>query len=243
MLIYRLPIAMSFKKGRSICVSCRHELHSKDLFPLFSWLFLLGKCRYCKAKISARYPLVEALNGTLYVLIYIFIAGGNGLSGFSIALLGWFAAVSALIVLSFVDLEHQIIPDSMWITIFIGGILVFIDEIINDGFEWQKLLNRVIGIFAVGGLFFLIGVISGGRAMGGGDVKLMAAAGFLLGWKLIILSLFLGAFAGVLYSLLSKLINKTKMRGAVPFGPFLSIGIVLSMFVGDSLIEAYLSIL
>ena len=131
----------------------------------------------------------------------------------------------------------------MWITIFIGGILVFIDEIINDGFEWQKLLNRVIGIFAVGGLFFLIGVISGGRAMGGGDVKLMAAAGFLLGWKLIILSLFLGAFAGVLYSLLSKLINKTKMRGAVPFGPFLSIGIVLSMFVGDSLIEAYLSIL
>ena len=234
---------MSFKKGRSFCVSCHHYLHSNDLFPLFSWLLLLGKCRYCKAKISVRYPLVEALNGTLYVLIYIFIAGGDGLSGFSIALLGWFAAVSALIVLSFVDLEHQIIPDSMWITIFIGGILVFIDEIINDGFEWQKLLNRVIGIFAVGGLFFLIGVISGGRAMGGGDVKLMAAAGFLLGWKLIILSLFLGAFAGVLYSLLSKLINKTKMRGAVPFGPFLSIGIVLSMFVGDSLIEAYLSIL
>lgn len=243
MLIYRLPTGMSFNKGRSICVSCRHELYFKDLFPLLSWLFLLGKCRYCKAKISARYPIVEALNGVLYVLIYLFIAGGGGFSGFSIALFGWFAAVSALIVLSFVDLEHQIIPDSMWITIFIGGVLVFIDDVIKNGFELRGLLSRVIGIFAVGGLFFLIGAVSGGRAMGGGDVKLMAAAGFLLGWKLIILSLFFGAFAGVLYSIVSKLVKKTKMRGVVPFGPFLSIGIVLSMFIGDMVIKAYLSIL
>lgn len=242
-LIYRLPIGMTFKKGHSICVSCNHRLYWKDLFPLFSWIFLGGKCRYCKAKISARYPIVEALNGALYVLAYLSLAGGNGLSGLSLSLLGFFVVLSALIVITFVDFEHQIIPDSMWITIFAGGILLVLDEVINGTFEWRGLLDRVIGIFAVGGLFFLIGVISQGRAMGGGDVKLMAAAGFVLGWKLVILSLFIGAFAGVIYSILSKVIKKTEMRGVVPFGPFLSIGIVVSMFVGDGIIESYLSLI
>ncbi len=243
MLIYRLPIGMTFNKGRSICPSCRHGLAWKDLFPLFSWIFLGGKCRYCKAKISARYPVVEALNGALYVLAYLFLTGGGGFAGLNISLLGRFAVISALVVLSFVDFEHQIIPDSMWITIFIGGVLIVLDEIIRKEFAWSGLLDRVIGIFAVGGLFFLIGALSKGRAMGGGDVKLMAASGFVLGWKLVILSLFLGAFAGVAYSLLSKLIRKTKMRGAVPFGPFLSVGIAVSMFAGDRIITHYLSMI
>lgn len=242
-LIYRLPIGMTFNKGRSICPSCRHELGWKDLFPLFSWVFLGGKCRYCKARISAKYPVVEALNGVLYVLAYLFLAGGGGFTGLNLSLLGWFAALSALIVLSFVDFEHQIIPDSMWITIFLGGVLVVLDEIISKELTLRGFLDRIIGIFAVGGIFFLIGALSKGRAMGGGDVKLMAAAGFLLGWKLVVLSLFLGAFAGVAYSILLKLIRKTKMRGIVPFGPFLSIGIAASMFIGDEIIQLYLSMI
>ncbi|HOD02855.1 MAG: Type 4 prepilin-like proteins leader peptide-processing enzyme [Firmicutes bacterium ADurb.Bin300] len=240
-LIYRLPTGMSFQKGRSFCPSCRHELTWKDLFPLFSWVFLRGKCRYCKEKISKRYPIVELLTGTLYVLAYLFLAGGDCFSGLNLSLLGWCTALSALVVISFVDFEHQIIPDSMWITIFAGGVFVVLGEVAAGKFKWESLVGRVIGIFAVSFVFFLIGVISKGRAMGGGDVKLMAAAGFVLGWKAVILSLFLGAFAGVIYSIFSRIIRKTEMRGVVPFGPFLAIGIAVTMFVGDRIIEYYIS--
>ncbi len=240
-LIFRLPTGIPFQKGRSFCPSCRHELNWKDLFPLFSWIFQRGKCRYCKGKISKRYPIVEALNGTLYIFAYLFLAKGDGLSGLNLSLLGWCAALSALIVISFVDFEHQIIPDSMWITIFVGGILIVLGEAAAGEFSWDSLLDRVIGTFTVSLIFFLIGVISKGRAMGGGDVKLMAAAGFVLGWKSVILSLFIGAFAGVIYSVLSHIIRKTEMRGVVPFGPFLAIGIAVSMFVGDTIIEYYIS--
>ncbi len=240
-LIYRLPREITFEKSRSFCPSCEHELKWKDLFPLFSWIFLGGKCRYCKAPIPVRYPIVEALNGILYVLAYLFLASGNGLKGLSLGLLGYMVALSALVVITWVDFEHQIIPDSMWIAIFIGGLLVVGDELIHGMFSWKWLIDRVIGIFAVGGLFFLIGVLSQGRAMGGGDVKLMAAAGFLLGWKAVVLSLFIGAFAGVIFSLGSKIIKKTKMRGVVPFGPFLAIGVAVSLFVGERIVDAYMN--
>ena len=88
-LIYRLPIGMDFKKGNSICTTCKHQLNWKDLFPLFSWIFLGGKCRYCKAPISPRYPIVEALNGIAYVLVYLFLCGGYAIEGLSLKLVGY----------------------------------------------------------------------------------------------------------------------------------------------------------
>ena len=112
-LIYRLPIGMDFKKGNSICTSCKHKLNWKDLFPLFSWIFLGGKCRYCKAPISPRYPIVEALNGASYVLVYLFLCDGNAFERLSLGLVGYMIMMSALIVVSWVVFEHQIIPDSM----------------------------------------------------------------------------------------------------------------------------------
>ena len=241
-LIYRLPNNIGFKKGRSMCTSCGHELCWKDLFPLFSWIFLGGKCRYCKARIPVRYPAVEALNAVMYVLSYLFLTGGNGFTGLRLSLLAFFAVFSALIVVIWVDFEHQIIPDSMWITIAAAGVVRLADEFITGGFDRAVLIERVAGIFAVGGLFFLIALLSGGRYMGGGDIKLMAAAGLVLGWKLAFLSLVLGAFAGVIYYFVSMLVKKTKMKGVVPFGPFLSAGIIVSLFTGDKLIDAYMGL-
>lgn len=239
-LIYRLPIGLDFVKINSMCTTCKHRLTWYDLFPLFSWIFLGGKCRYCKAKISPRYPIVEALNGVLYVLIYFFICGGNAIEGLSLTLLGYMIVASCLIVTAFIDFEHQIIPDSMWISIFVGGILIVLDSVIKGEFTKELIITKIIGLFAVSGLFFLIGVISKGRAMGGGDVKLMAAAGFVLGWKAVIISLFLGAFCGVLFAIGRKIVSKKEMRGVIPFGPFLSIGIMISAFFGETIFNMYL---
>lgn len=239
-LIYRLPIGLDFVKINSMCTTCKHRLTWYDLFPLFSWIFLGGKCRYCKAKISPRYPIVEALNGVLYVLIYLFICGGNAIAGLNLTLLGYMVVASCLIVTAFIDFEHQIIPDSMWISIFVGGIFIVIDTVIKGGFTEEYFITKIIGLFAVSGLFLLIGLISKGRAMGGGDVKLMAAAGFVLGWKAVIVSLFLGAFAGVVFAVGRKIISKKEMRGVIPFGPFLAIGIMLSVFFGEKIFNLYL---
>ena len=240
-LIYRLPIGMDFKKGNSLCPNCKHQLYWKDLFPLFSWIFLGGKCRYCKAPISKQYPIVEALNGAAYLLSYLFLTGGNGVEGLNLKLVGYMMFASALIVVTWVDFKHQIIPDSMWITAFIGGLFIVAHVVIEGEFTKEWIISRIIGFFAVSGLFFLIALISGGRAMGGGDIKLMAAVGFVLGWKAVIIALFMSAILGVIFSIGRKIISKEEMKGVIPFGPFLALGSVISAFVGESILNAYLN--
>lgn len=241
-LIYRLPIGMDFKKGNSICTSCKHQLNWKDLFPLFSWIFLRGKCRYCKAPISPRYPIVEALNGVSYVLVYLFLCGGNAIDGLSLKLLGYMIMMSALIVVSWVDFEHQIIPDSMWIAIFVGGLFIVGDALVTETFTKEWIISKVIGLFAVSGLFFLVALVTGGRAMGGGDIKLMAAVGFVLGWKAVLIALFMSALFGVLFSIGRKIISKKEMKGVIPFGPFLAMASAVCAFVGEPIFDAYLSL-
>lgn len=241
-LIYRLPIGMDFKKGNSICPNCKHQLNWKDLFPLFSWIFLGGKCRYCKAPISKQYPIVEAINGTMYVLSYVFLCGGNGLDGLSLKLVGFMIVMSCLLVTSWVDFKHQIIPDSMWIAIFIGGLFIVGDKLIDHSFTKDWLISRIIGLFSVSGVFLIIGLVTGGRAMGGGDIKLMAAVGFVLGWKAVLIALFMSALFGVLFTLGRKIFCKTEMKGLIPFGPFLAMGSATSAFVGDLIFNGYLSL-
>ncbi len=238
-LIYRLPIGMDFKKGNSICTSCKHKLNWKDLFPLFSWIFLGGKCRYCKAPIPVRYPIVEALNGIAYVLVYLFLCGGDAIEGLTLKLVGYMIVMSALIVVSWVDFEHQIIPDSMWIAIFVGGLFIVGDSLMNGTFTKDWIISKVIGLFLVSGIFFIIAFVTQGRAMGGGDIKLMAAVGFVLGWKAVLISLFMGALLGVLFSVVRKLVSKKEMKGVIPFGPFLAMGSAACAFVGEWIFDSY----
>lgn len=250
-LIYRLPIGMDFKKGNSMCPKCGHQLNWKDLFPLFSWLFLGGKCRYCKAPISKQYPIVEAMNGACYVLAYIFLCGGASVDGptmafgnlgLSLKLVGYMLFFSALIVVSWIDFKHQIIPDSMWVAILVGGVFILGDRLITDSFTKDWIISRVIGFFAVSGMFFLVALITGGKAMGGGDIKLMAAVGFVLGWKAVLISLFMSAIFGVLFSIGRKILCKKEMKGVVPFGPFLAMGSAVCAFIGEGIFNAYVGL-
>ena len=250
MLIYRLPRGLKFDRAsdHSFCPKCEHRLYAKDLFPLFSWLFLRGKCRYCKEPISPRYPIVEAINGVMFVLAYVVLCGGATVegTGLSLKLLGYLAFFSALLVAAWVDAEHQIIPDSQWIVIFVAGLLIAADKLIAEkGFTpdfVSFIISRGIGLLAVSGLFFLIALVTGGRAMGGGDIKLMAAVGFVLGWKAVIVALFAAAIFGALFAVLRKLFFKKKMRGVMPFGPFLAAGSALCAFVGETIFTGYLDL-
>lgn len=236
-LIYRIPRGLDFKKGSSFCTTCKHPLKWYDLFPLFSWLFLGGKCRYCKAKISPIYPIVEATNGVLWVLAYVFLADCK----LNFALLGYFLVCSALVVVFCIDFQFQIIPDSMWVTVLLGGVLVYVQQLIDHGFVWQELVSRLVGIFAASGVLFVLAMLYKG-GMGGGDIKLMAAAGFLLGWRNVLIALMLGAVVGTLWLAVTRTLKKSDMKKEVPFGPHLAIGILLSMYFANPLMQWYVGI-
>lgn len=222
--IYRIPEKESVVVVRSHCMSCGKQLKWYDLVPLVSFLVLRGKCRYCKAKLSWQYPAVEALDGILYGIIVI----ANGFNAVSVL---YCLATSALLALAVIDWRTYEIPPSFNIFIGILGII----RLALDFTHWQ---DYIIGCVSVSGFLLAILLITKGRGMGGGDVKLMAAAGLLLGWKLIILSLGLGCVLGsVIHIVLMRVQNKDRM---LAFGPYLSLGIYISMVCGNQIIDWYL---
>ncbi len=277
--ILRVPLRESVVSKRSHCMSCGHQLAWYDLFPLFSYLFLQGKCRYCKKKISVQYPIVEGMNGILAVLCFafsgffphaiesfyewIYVGGTTEVYDWVHMAYDFENMVfkclicSALIVITVVDWRTFEIPIGANIFIFVIGIIklistVFVDsryyriycqhEGINAGF-WQTLnangkwLEYVIGFFAVSVVLWLIYVISKGRAIGGGDVKLMAVAGLFLGWKLVVVALIVGCFYGsVIHIIRMKVSGQGKQ---LAMGPYLSAGIVTAMWVGKYIVEWY----
>lgn len=225
--IYRVPKKESIVVVPSHCMSCGEHLKWYDLVPLVSFLFLGGKCRYCKTEISWQYPLIEAMNGIGYAILVI-------VNGFNMVTILFCLCTSALLALSVIDFRTYEIPVAFNIFIGILGII----RLLTDISQWQ---NYVIGFISVGGFLYLLYVITNGRGIGGGDVKLMAVAGLLLGWKLIILSLGIGCVLGsVIHLTLMKVKNKDRV---LAFGPYLSMGIYISMVWGEPLIEWYMGML
>lgn len=227
-LIYRLPRGLNVAKGFSFCPGCGHRLYPIDLVPVFSWVFLRGKCRYCGAPISPVYPVVELGNALLWVACAVRF----GASGAAFAFM---AICSALIVVAFCDWQHREIPDSMPAVIALAGVaLAFCDPSVT-------LAQRGIGFICVAGPMFLLAFATGGAAMGGGDIKLMAALGFCLGWKLTVFTTFGGALLGTLaFFILSK--TRAKLGREVPFGTFLAIAGIIAIFWGQPLIDWYFSL-
>ena len=226
-LIYRLPKNENIVVVNSHCMSCGHQLKWYDLVPLFSWIFLRGKCRYCKEKISVQYPLIEAVNGFGYVLIFL-------VCGLNLSSILYSVCFSMLVAISVIDWRTYEIPVGLNITILTLGII----QCILDYRNWSSYL---IGMVCVSGFLFLLFIITGGRGIGGGDIKLMFAAGLLLGWKNIILALMLGCIIGsIIHIILMKVSNKGRM---LAFGPYLSLGILLAMLFGEQLIGWYLNLL
>ncbi len=223
--IYRLPKGEDIVHTDSHCMSCGYRLKWYDLIPVFSWLFLRGRCRKCGERISVQYPLVELANGLIWVgLVYT--------NGFTITGFAYCAASSALLVLSVIDWRTYEIPVGCNIWILLAGVA----NLIAHRGQW---LDFLIGFACVSGLLLLILVASGGRAMGGGDVKLMAAAGLLLGWQKIIFAFGIGCILGsVLHLIRMKVQGKDRV---LAFGPYLSMGILFSMMWGQWLIDWYIS--
>ncbi len=222
-LIYRIPKKEEFVKTRSHCMSCGYQLEWYDLIPIFSWLTLGGKCRKCKSKISAQYPLIELLNGILWLLSFLFY-------DLSITTLLYCGLFSSLIALSVIDFRTYEIPVGFNIFILVLGTI----RVITDYRSWPEY---IIGLVSVSVPLLLIFYATKGRGIGGGDVKLMGAAGLLLGWKLIVLAFFLGCLLGSVIH-----IARMKISGeshVLAMGPYLSAGIVIACFVGERLISAY----
>jgi leader peptidase (prepilin peptidase)/N-methyltransferase len=230
-VIHRLPREESIVWPGSHCPRCGHPLALKDNLPLVSFLLLRGACRYCQASISLRYPLVEGVTGAAAV----FFGWRYGLSW---AFLQAFLFFSALLVISFIDLSHQIIPD----------VISYPGMVVGLFFSWLTgnpgLVSALIGWVLGGGILWLVaagyGLLTGKEGMGGGDLKLLAMIGAFLGWPGVLVTLFSAALIGSLVGVILMLVWKKERTYAVPFGPFLSAGAVIHLFFGPSLIRWYL---
>lgn len=222
--IYRMPLERSVVFGNSQCPKCEEDIKFYDLIPLFSYMFLRGKCRFCSEKISIRYPLVELANGVLYILAFLKF-------GLSMEMIFYCLLSSILFVIAVIDFEHKIIPNELLIVAFVLGIIF---HIFSGGF-----LSSVIGFFAVSVLLYIIAILSKG-GIGGGDIKMMAAFGFCIGWQNILLSLFIASIIGSLVAIYLLVFKKYGRKTEVPFGPFLAIGIYISILYGTQLINGYL---
>jgi leader peptidase (prepilin peptidase)/N-methyltransferase len=239
--IYRVPEGRSIVTPSSRCSSCGTPVRFYDNIPILSYIILGGKCRDCKTKLSFQYPFVEFLNAALYVLaLYTF--GLNSVSVLAVYLI----FISTLIVIFFIDLEHQIIPNS----ITLPGIPIAVllgSTILPDPFYPSEMLgfkSSIIGFIAGGGSFYLIAVI--GKtilkkdAMGGGDIKMMAMVGGLLGWKAIILTTFIASLFGSIIGVALIRIKGREWGSKIPFGPYLALGALISLFWGKDILRWYL---
>lgn len=225
--IFRIPEHETVVTERSHCMRCGYQLAWYDMVPVFSWLFLRGRCRKCKEPISPQYPIIEAANGFLYVLVF-------AVNDFSLQSILYCLLMSALLVLSVIDWRTYEIPIGINIFILCLGIL----QVILDCTNWG---DYVIGFLCVSIILEVLLLLSRGRAIGGGDVKLMAAAGLLLGWKKIILAFLLGCIIGSIIHLLRMKLSKADH--VLAMGPYLSIGIAIAVLWGDALIRWYLGYL
>ncbi|MBI5493320.1 MAG: prepilin peptidase [Deltaproteobacteria bacterium] len=229
--IYRIPIGLSIVSPPSKCPSCGRNIPFYYNIPIISYVVLMGRCGLCGAPISPRYLLVESFTGLAAVSLFLKF-------GPSFELLAYFVFVSSLIVVTFIDLKYQIIPDVISLPgIAVGLAASFFIPSVN-------FLNSFIGILAGGGVLFGIAtayyLLTGKEGMGGGDVKLLGMIGAFLGWKGVIVTLLLGSFLGAVIGSFIMLLSGKGSRHPIPFGPFLAIGAAAHLFLGEELIRWYI---
>ncbi|MCK5541049.1 MAG: prepilin peptidase [Desulfobacterales bacterium] len=231
--IYRIPKKESIVTPGSSCPFCKKKIPFYLNIPVLSYFILQGKCKYCKHPFSLRYPIVEALTGVILVALYLKF-------GYSITTIFWFVFISILIIISFIDIDYQIIPD-----IFsLPGIIIFATAplFVPD----ISVIDSILGILLGGGSLYFISItyyiIKKTEGMGGGDIKLLAMIGAAIGWKGVIVTVFIGSLtgtiAGIIIMISSRIID---IKLKIPFGPYLSIGAVIYIFFGQALIKWYLT--
>ncbi len=222
--IFRLPANASIVRPLSQCPHCHSPIRFYDNIPLISYLILQGKCRDCAGKISWRYPMVEFITALLAVLLFAEFH-------FTLNFLIFFIFTAVLIVITFIDLDHQIIPDVLTLP---GIPVFFLLAVFVVQIPWME---AAIGLLIGGGVLLAIALayefITKREGMGGGDIKLLAMIGGFLGWKSLIFILLFSSLLGAIVGIAAMMIKKQDMKYAVPFGPFLSAAAVAYLFWGD----------
>lgn len=224
-VIYRLPRGGSIITPPSHCPSCNTRLKVVDLIPIISFLLSGGKCRYCGEKISWQYPIVEALTGILFLLTYLKF-------GLSKETLIFLFLVSYLIIISFIDLHEQIIPN----VLSYSGIIIGL--ILSIFFNHISFVDSLLGLLIPAGALLIIAIIFKG-GMGIGDVKLVGMIGTFIGFKYTLIGIFLGAFIGSVVGIAKLVKGDIERKTPIPFGPFINIGALIMLFAGDEIINLY----
>ena len=236
--IYRIPLKKSIVSPPSSCTACGNQIKFYDNIPVLSYLILRGRCRNCGAHYSIFYPTVELATGLISMaLLARFNLFNHNLPLYFI----FFSFVSALICISFIDLEHQIIPD----IISIPGIIVgFILSLFFHHLTW---IDSLSGIIMGGGILYLVAlvfeILMKKEGMGGGDVKLLAMIGAWLGWKAVPFVIIASSLTGSVIGIMALLLSRKGLRTKIPFGPFLALGAILYIFFGKELIGWYFNLL
>ena len=226
--LLRLSEGKSVVYPPSACPNCNINLRPWDLIPLLSFLLLKGKCRYCSSPISLRYPIVELLTGLLF-------ATTADKFGYSVVTIQALILISALIVISFIDLDHYIIPDKVLIFLLITWIAFL-------PFTSVDYLNSFFGLASAGGLFLIITLVSKG-GMGMGDSKLAAVLGLYLGWPNALLAMFLACFLAGIVGISLILLKIKSRKDIIPFGPFIALAAFITLLWGDQILHWYISLL
>lgn len=229
--IYRLPTSKSISNpSRSICPNCNNPIKFYDNIPILSYIWLKGKCRNCNTPISFRYPMVELMTGIVALgLLFKF--------GLSLEGLVYFVFISSLLVITFIDLDHRIIPD----IITLPGIPIGL--VASFALPTVSFKASIFGLLIGGGSLWLVAwaysLIAKRDGMGGGDIKLLAMIGTIIGWQGVIFTVFASSVIGSCVGISIMLIKGKNMKYAIPFGPFLSIGAIAYVFLGSQFITWY----
>ena len=232
--IFRLPAGKSIVHPPSSCPGCNAAIRFYDNIPVLSWFILRGQCRNCHTPIAFRYVMVEILGGFMAVCVYLRF-------GPSVQGIIYFSFIAALLVITFIDIDYHIIPD----VISLPGILLgFAASFFIPTLSW---MDSLIGILAGGGSLYAVAWgyerITGKEGMGGGDIKLLAMIGAFIGWQGVLLTIFVGSAIGTLVGLIDMRVKKKDMKMRIPFGPFLALGAIIHLFLGNELIAWYLNTL
>lgn len=225
-VIYRVPKQSFLKEKRSYCPSCKTQIKSYDLIPVLSYLILGGKCRQCKQKISIRYPLVELFCGIMAVLSFLRF-------DFTYKTPLAFGVVVILVAIFMIDFATMEIPDGLTIAVIPFAIwAIFV-------FDNVTIMERIIGFFIISVPMLLL-TLAVKSAFGGGDIKLIAVCGFLLGLQNVVFAMFVAILLGGSYAVYLLVTGKSKRGAHIAFGPYICIGVAVSMFYGAEIVSWYL---
>lgn len=224
----RVPINESIVRPRSHCSSCGRTLSAMELVPVLSYVLLRGKSKCCKASISPFYPIFELLTGVLFVISPLLL-------GWSSELFVSWTLISLFIIITVADLKYMIIPDKV---LLVFSVIFIIERFFIPLHPWwNSLLGAVVGFT----LLLIIAIVSKG-GMGGGDIKLFAVIGFVLGIKLLFVAFFLSTFLGTIGGLIGMALGKSKKKQPMPFGPYIALGTLIAYYFGTLIIQWYLNI-